>query len=54
VVRSAKAPAQRLEAIDYDALPRQLRTKAIEPGDKGYTRVRSTYLRTGSPARARG
>ncbi|MFC4007328.1 FAD-binding oxidoreductase [Nonomuraea purpurea] len=33
--------------IDYDAVPGHL--TAIEPGDAGYARVRSTYLRGGSP-----
>jgi alkanesulfonate monooxygenase SsuD/methylene tetrahydromethanopterin reductase-like flavin-dependent oxidoreductase (luciferase family)/FAD/FMN-containing dehydrogenase len=49
VVRSPKALALRREGIDYDALPPSLRTKAIEPGDKRYAKVRSTYMRTGSP-----
>jgi len=49
VVRGPKALAQRREGIDYDALPASLRRSAIEPGDKGYVRVRSTYLRTGAP-----
>jgi FAD/FMN-containing dehydrogenase len=49
VVRNPKALAQRLEGIDYDALPPSLRTKATEPGDKGYAKVRSTYIYTGSP-----
>jgi alkanesulfonate monooxygenase SsuD/methylene tetrahydromethanopterin reductase-like flavin-dependent oxidoreductase (luciferase family)/FAD/FMN-containing dehydrogenase len=49
VVRNPKALAQRREGIDYDALPTSLRTKAIEPGDKGYAKVRSTYVYTGSP-----
>jgi alkanesulfonate monooxygenase SsuD/methylene tetrahydromethanopterin reductase-like flavin-dependent oxidoreductase (luciferase family)/FAD/FMN-containing dehydrogenase len=30
-------------------LPPSLRTKAVEPGDAGYRRVRSTYMRSGSP-----
>jgi len=49
VVRGPKALTLRRDGIDYDALPRSLEAKAIEPGDKGYPRVRSTYLRTGSP-----
>jgi alkanesulfonate monooxygenase SsuD/methylene tetrahydromethanopterin reductase-like flavin-dependent oxidoreductase (luciferase family) len=49
VVRSPKALALRRDGIDYDALPDSLQTQAIEPGDRGYTRLRSTYLRTGSP-----
>jgi hypothetical protein len=35
--------------IDYKRLPGSVSTKAIEPGDKRYARVRSTYTRTGSP-----
>jgi FAD/FMN-containing dehydrogenase len=46
-VRSAKALAQRVDRIDYDAVPEGL--EAIEPGDGAYSRVRSTYLRHGSP-----
>jgi alkanesulfonate monooxygenase SsuD/methylene tetrahydromethanopterin reductase-like flavin-dependent oxidoreductase (luciferase family) len=49
VVRGPKALALRRDGIDYDALPESLQTKAIEPGDKAYARVRSTYMRTGSP-----
>jgi alkanesulfonate monooxygenase SsuD/methylene tetrahydromethanopterin reductase-like flavin-dependent oxidoreductase (luciferase family)/FAD/FMN-containing dehydrogenase len=49
VVRGPKALALRREGIDYEALPRALRPKAIEPGDTAYNRVRSTYLRTGAP-----
>ncbi|MGP3915591.1 LLM class flavin-dependent oxidoreductase [Nonomuraea sp. 10N515B] len=33
--------------IDYDAVPAHL--ARVEPGDAGYARVRSTYLRGGSP-----
>ncbi len=46
-VRGAAAVAQRAEGIDYDAVPASL--AAIEPGDKGYKKVRSTYIRSGSP-----
>jgi alkanesulfonate monooxygenase SsuD/methylene tetrahydromethanopterin reductase-like flavin-dependent oxidoreductase (luciferase family)/FAD/FMN-containing dehydrogenase len=49
VVRGPKALALRREGIDYEALPASLAAKAIEPGDKGYAKVRSSYLRTGSP-----
>jgi len=49
VVRSPKALALRRDGIDYDALPRALQAKAVEPGDKGYAKVRSTYMRTGTP-----
>ncbi|MFD0519478.1 LLM class flavin-dependent oxidoreductase [Paractinoplanes durhamensis] len=46
-VRSAVALAARREGIDYDALPASL--TAVEPGDFGYAKVRSTYMRGGSP-----
>jgi alkanesulfonate monooxygenase SsuD/methylene tetrahydromethanopterin reductase-like flavin-dependent oxidoreductase (luciferase family)/FAD/FMN-containing dehydrogenase len=48
-VRSPKALALRRERIDYDGLPESLAAKAVEPGDKGYAKVRSTYIRSGSP-----
>ena len=41
--------AKRRDGIDYDALPEALAAKAIEPGDAGYARVKSTYMRGGSP-----
>ena len=46
-VRSAVALAQRRDDIDYDGLPGSL--TAVEPGDHGYAKVRSTYMRGGSP-----
>jgi alkanesulfonate monooxygenase SsuD/methylene tetrahydromethanopterin reductase-like flavin-dependent oxidoreductase (luciferase family) len=49
VVRNPKALAHRREGIDYDALPTSLQAKAIEPGDKHYAKVRSTYIYTGAP-----
>ncbi len=49
VVRSPKALALRRDGIGYDAVPAALRATAVEPGDKAYARVRSTYLRSGSP-----
>ena len=47
--RSAARTRSRSAAtgIDYDALPRP--ADAVEPGDKAYGKVRSTYIRTGSP-----
>jgi alkanesulfonate monooxygenase SsuD/methylene tetrahydromethanopterin reductase-like flavin-dependent oxidoreductase (luciferase family)/FAD/FMN-containing dehydrogenase len=48
-VRSPKALALRAEGIDYDAIPAQLAATAVEPGDKAYRRVRSTYIRAGAP-----
>ncbi|MEV4343688.1 LLM class flavin-dependent oxidoreductase [Actinoplanes sp. NPDC049596] len=46
-VRSAAVLAQRRDDIDYDGLPPSL--AAIEPGDFGYAKVRSTYMRGGAP-----
>ena len=46
-VRGSAALAQRRENIDYDGLPESL--TAVEPGDFGYGRVRSTYMRGGAP-----
>jgi Luciferase-like monooxygenase/FAD binding domain/Berberine and berberine like len=48
-VRDPKALALGRDGIDYEALPRALRAAAVEPGDKAYARVRSTYMRAGSP-----
>jgi FAD/FMN-containing dehydrogenase len=48
-VRRAAVRARRREGIDYDAIPASLADAAIEPGDTGYARVRSTYMRGGAP-----
>lgn len=48
-VRSTIVLAARRESIDYDLIPASLVPLAIEPGDVGYTAVRSTYLRGGAP-----
>ena len=48
-VRSAVARAKRRDGIDYDAVPASLADGAVEPGDPGFHRVRSTYMRAGSP-----
>lgn len=48
-VRRARSLAMRREGIDYDGLPEALREGAVEPGDHGYAKVRSTYIRPGSP-----
>ena len=48
-VRSAAALARRRDGIDYDGLPASLAAAAVEPGDFGYARVRSTYMRGGAP-----
>jgi alkanesulfonate monooxygenase SsuD/methylene tetrahydromethanopterin reductase-like flavin-dependent oxidoreductase (luciferase family)/FAD/FMN-containing dehydrogenase len=47
--RSATALARRRDGIDYDGLPASLAGTAVEPGDFGYSRVRSTYMRGGAP-----
>jgi alkanesulfonate monooxygenase SsuD/methylene tetrahydromethanopterin reductase-like flavin-dependent oxidoreductase (luciferase family)/FAD/FMN-containing dehydrogenase len=49
VARGPRAIALRREGIDYDGLPASLRSQAIEPGDRAYPKVRSTYIRRGSP-----
>jgi len=48
-IRSAAARARRRDGIDYDGVPASLSDTAVEPGDAGYARVRSTYMRAGSP-----
>jgi alkanesulfonate monooxygenase SsuD/methylene tetrahydromethanopterin reductase-like flavin-dependent oxidoreductase (luciferase family)/FAD/FMN-containing dehydrogenase len=46
-VRGRDALAQRVAGIEYDAVPSGI--EAIEPGDRAYSRVRSTFLRRGTP-----
>ncbi|HEY0752441.1 MAG TPA: LLM class flavin-dependent oxidoreductase [Ktedonobacteraceae bacterium] len=48
-IRSAAARARRSEGIDYDGVPASLADAVIEPGDLQYRRVKSTYMRGGSP-----
>jgi hypothetical protein len=48
-VRSSAVRARRVPGIDYDGVPDSLADAAVEPGDAGYRRVSSTYLRGGSP-----
>ena len=47
--RSTAVRAKRRDGIDYDAVPEALAANAIEPGDAGFARVKSTYMRGGSP-----
>ncbi|HLU72182.1 MAG TPA: LLM class flavin-dependent oxidoreductase [Nonomuraea sp.] len=47
--RPARALALRRPGIDYDAVPAALAGTAVEPGDREYERVRSSYIWTGSP-----
>ncbi|MFI6633082.1 LLM class flavin-dependent oxidoreductase [Nonomuraea fuscirosea] len=54
IARSEQVPSlyvrrHRRDGIAYDAVPESLAGSAIEPGDAGFGRVRSTYLRGGSP-----
>ncbi|MCC6455781.1 MAG: LLM class flavin-dependent oxidoreductase [Caldilineaceae bacterium] len=48
-IRRAAVRAKRHAGIDYDHVPASLADTVIEPGDSGYGRVKSTYLRGGSP-----
>ncbi|KQZ11687.1 FAD-linked oxidase [Agromyces sp. Root1464] len=48
-VRNSTVLAKRRDGIDYDAVPASLAADAIEPGDAGYERVKSTYMRGGAP-----
>jgi FAD/FMN-containing dehydrogenase len=47
--RSAAVRGRRRTGIDYDAVPASLADTAVEPGDGDYRRVRSNFLRGGSP-----
>lgn len=49
VIRSSAVRAMRREDIDYDAIPSSLAEASLEPGDAGYSRVQSTYMRRGEP-----
>lgn len=49
VIRDPKARALRREGIDYDGVPATLAERAVEPGDRAYGTVRSTYIRSGAP-----
>jgi hypothetical protein len=46
-VKRASIRAQRRAGIDYERIPAGI--KAVEPGDIDYPRVKSTYMRGGSP-----
>jgi alkanesulfonate monooxygenase SsuD/methylene tetrahydromethanopterin reductase-like flavin-dependent oxidoreductase (luciferase family)/FAD/FMN-containing dehydrogenase len=48
-VRGSAVRARRRDGIDYDGVPRSLAGSAVEPGDIDYGRVRSNYMRGGSP-----
>ena len=48
-IRSSASLAKRRPGIDYDGLPESLAPRAVEPGDAGYARYTSGYLRGGAP-----
>jgi len=48
-LRRADVRARRRPGIDYDDVPEDLAETAVEPGDAGFSGVRSTYLRGGNP-----
>ncbi|GHO46897.1 LLM class flavin-dependent oxidoreductase [Ktedonospora formicarum] len=48
-IRRAAVRAKRRVGIDYDGVPELLALAVIEPGDVSYARVKSTYMRGGSP-----
>lgn len=50
VITSTRIRSKRRAGLDYDHLPQALAQIAVEPGDAGFVRVRSTYMRGGSPA----
>src|SRR5699024_12035318 len=45
----AKVRRLRRAGIDYDSVPAELAETAVEPGDPGFSAVRSTYIRSGNP-----
>jgi alkanesulfonate monooxygenase SsuD/methylene tetrahydromethanopterin reductase-like flavin-dependent oxidoreductase (luciferase family)/FAD/FMN-containing dehydrogenase len=48
-VRNSAALSRRRPGIDYDHIPASLASRAVEPGDPGYARYTSSYLRGGAP-----
>lgn len=48
-IRPTSVRAKRHEGIDYDGIPASLADAVIEPGDASYARVKSTYMRGGTP-----
>ena len=47
--RPVAALAARRPGIDYDAVPEDLRRRAVEPGDRTFRRFRHGYMHTGRP-----
>ncbi|MEZ4533014.1 MAG: LLM class flavin-dependent oxidoreductase [Thermomicrobiales bacterium] len=48
-LKPARLRAKRRAGIAYEAIPATLQANAVEPGDAGYARLRSNYMRGGSP-----
>ena len=48
-IRNQVALARRMPGIAYDDVPASLVETAVEPGDRGYGRYTSSYLRGGAP-----
>ncbi len=48
-IRPPASLAARRPGIAYDELPEELAANAVEPGDREYGRVRSGYMRGGTP-----
>jgi alkanesulfonate monooxygenase SsuD/methylene tetrahydromethanopterin reductase-like flavin-dependent oxidoreductase (luciferase family)/FAD/FMN-containing dehydrogenase len=48
-VKRAAAIALRRDGIDYAGIPAELLATAVEPGDNAYAKIKSTYMRGGSP-----
>lgn len=48
-VVNIRVRSKRREGIDYDNIPPTLRAIAIEPGNVNFRKVKSTYMRGGSP-----
>jgi alkanesulfonate monooxygenase SsuD/methylene tetrahydromethanopterin reductase-like flavin-dependent oxidoreductase (luciferase family) len=48
-MKPARLRAKRREGIDYEGIPSTLQSNAVEPGDAAYARLRSNYMRGGSP-----
>ena len=47
--RPSAALARRVDGIAYDDVPASLEDRTVEPGDRGYARYTSAYMRGGSP-----
>ncbi|HET9658723.1 MAG TPA: LLM class flavin-dependent oxidoreductase [Thermomicrobiales bacterium] len=48
-MKPSRTRAKRRDGIDYDGVPSALQRTAVEPGDAAYARLRSNYMRGGSP-----